>query len=462
MICKPFLYKEFLCCRSNPRLQLLSMTQNYKTGRQSDHLEMGDDEFNRRLGAIADAFGRAWLDSQGGHPLQLLWQRKDGFAVNQLCLLGDAIAGLRPIDPRWVDDQIKKVKGNDTNSRRGAMFELLGVNLFRHKPQTIRPTGRNAPGYDAVLALPDGAEADISLKSYGTSTHEETFRKQAASTEQAFIATMKARQSAGAVLNILANTYPSSADWASLRAALPNIACGQPAQRLGIWAIRMPELPPDYGPYSTNHFSYQAFMFAPFHANESKNLFDKFDDAFVNARKHAATKTNSVRVVLLRVPETISLSVCDRWTKEYIVNNAKGPIDGVYLYQLTVIEKPNDQSLMSHALSISETRNFTAWRSPAGGGQRQMAINLAVGSLTEPTRRQILGGPVPIELDEGYIYQKGDFYTAQKVDPNKPTNGTIRNLASGIFQHAVFEFPDGGSFTLGGHFPPVKEITLFD
>jgi len=33
--------------------------------------------------------------------------------------------------------------------------------------------------------------------------------------------------------------------------------------------------------------------------------------------------------------------------------------------------------------------------------------------------------------------------------------------ASGIFQHAVLQSPDG-HITLGGHFPPLKDIKVFD
>jgi len=87
----------------------------------------------------------------------------------------------------WVQEHVKKLKGADANGRRGSMFELLGGNLFRHAPQSIAPTKRNNPGYDFLLTMPDGATADLSLKSYGTSYHEATFRQEAAKTEQAFL-----------------------------------------------------------------------------------------------------------------------------------------------------------------------------------------------------------------------------------------------------------------------------------
>jgi hypothetical protein len=73
----------------------------------------------------------------------------------------------------------------------------------------------------------------------------------------------------------------------------------------------------------------------------------------------------------------------------------------------------------------------------------------------------MVGAPAPINLDEAYSFQRGDLYTLHVVDPNKPTNGSIRNVASGIFQHAVLTNSDG-SMTLGGKFAPLKDISLFD
>jgi hypothetical protein len=312
-----------------------------------------------------------------------------------------------------------------------------------------------------VLSLPDGSQVDISIKSYGTSSHENTFRKQAASTEQVFIESTKARQSNGAVLMVLADAYPSTSDWDALRAALNTRASDTAVHKIGIWNVKVAALPAEYGPYSNHYFSYQVFFFGPFHANESKNLFDKFYDAFVNAREHAAVKADTVRVVLLRVPETMSLLACDRWAKEYLSANPQDPIDGVYLYQLTVLDQPNDQSVPSHAFAITETPRFSAWRSPPGAPRRVLAINLSLGVSTPPTHRQMIGGPVPLRLDEGYLYQKGDFYTLYKVDWKKPTSAMMRNLASGIFQHAVLE-DSKGHITLAGYFPPLKEISLFD
>jgi hypothetical protein len=436
------------------------MPKDYRKDRQSVHLNMSDAEFARRMGAVEDAFGVDWLSASEQYPLQLLWKRKDGFATNQLCVIGDAIATLSNIDKRWVDEHVKKIKGNDPNARKGSIFELIGANLFSRPPQTIRPTKRNAPGYDAVVTLPDGAEIDLSIKSYGTSTHEAAFREEAQQTEQAFLQLPVIRQQ-GAALMAIADVFPAASDWNALRSALAQLTLGDPPRKLGAWTVKMAALPAEYAPYSPHHVSHQVFIFSPFHQNEKKNLLDKLDDAAANATKHACSRPNSVRAVLIRIPETISLSACKQWADQYIFDNPNGPVDAIKLYQLTVIDTDNDQSVMSNSIAVSKTSNFDDWCANPSGQRRRIAIEYPAGAPTEPTHRELRGGPVKIRLDEGYVYQRGEFYALRVVDPNKPTNFMLKNLASGMFLHVVLQHPDGHT-TFGGYFPPTKDITLFD
>lgn len=430
---------------------------DYRAGRQSAHLAMDDEEFNRRLGAIEEAFGAKWL-TESDAALARLWQSKDGFAVSQLCLLGDAIAGFNLIDPKWVTDHVEKIKSPDANSRRGSMFELLGANLFRQMPQRIAPTMRNHPGYDAILTTQDGATADISLKGYGTSAHEITFREQAARTEQTFRAL--AERQGGGVFFAIADDYPAAADWDVLRNAIPTLFRDRP-ERVGRWAVKFGSLPPDFEPYAKSQLSYQVFLGAPFHKNESKNLSDKFETAFANAERHAVEAPNSIRIVLIRIPEAMSVAACDQWAKDYLSNNQASPIDGILLYQLATIDQSDGTSVIGHVILISETPRFTAW-CRARKQKPPFLVNLAVGIETEPSGVQITNGPRTAKFKDGYYYQRGEFYTAYPVDQDKPTDAWVRNLASGIFQHAVLVHKDGREDILGGRFPPTKEITLFD
>ena len=434
------------------------MASRYAVGRQRGHLPMSDAEFDRRLGAIETAFGTDWLTTSDAN-LPKLWQRKDAFAVNQLCLLGDALAGFAAIDSKWVREHVKKIKSGDANERRGSMFELLGANLFRQSPQTVRPTARNYPGFDAVTTTPDGATADISMKSYGTSTQELAFRKQAERAEEA-VRRFFGEHGTGGVFFAIASDYPSASDWDELRNALPTLVQDK-SSVVGTWAVKLGALPPDFAPYSRRKISYQMFFGAPFHKNESKNLSDKFDAAFANAEKHSRNAPDCVRLVLMRVPETMSLSACDGWAKDYFANNLTSPIDGVMLYQLATIDQPDGTSVMGHSILISKTPRFETW-CRARKQKSPLLINLAVGVGSPPSRLQLTNGPANASFTDGYYYQRGEFYTTYAVDPNRPTNAWVKNLASGIFQHAVLVHANGREEVLGGHFPPSKEIALFD
>jgi hypothetical protein len=446
------------------------MPKDNRIGRQTAHLAASSDEINQRFAALDEAFGEAWL-SAGDHPLQALWQRNDSLAVNQLFLLGDAVGGLSAIDPRWVAQHVGKIKSIDLSKRRSSMFELLGVNLFRRPPQIIRPIVPPIriyePHFDAVLVLVDGAQLEISLKGYGMSSHEEHFRREAAATERLFTDILKEQRRNAVYFGALASAYPSSTAWTALRSALPTLVLKPPPRGQlslfgDVWFATVKPLAPEFGPYSDRYVSYQVFMLAPFHANESKNLFNKFEDAGANARAHGKPRDDVARVLLMRVPERISLSACERWTKDYVQKNQQGPLDSIYLYQLAVADLPDGQTGLTHTILPIEFPAFAAWRSPVGKLRRTVSIEYAVGEIaTQPTQRQIVGGPMPLVLGEQYVYQKGAFFKVFAFDP-RGTHININNIASAIMQHAVLKTPDDRQTVLSGYFPPVKEITLFE
>jgi hypothetical protein len=143
------------------------------------------------------------------------------------------------------------------------------------------------------------------------------------------------------MLMAIANAYPSRADWEGLRSSLATLPLDEPIQQ-GVWAVKIGTLPPDYAPYSSEHLSYLFFATSPFHTNEGKNLSDKFDQAVANAERHATSQHDNVRIVLMRIPESMPLITCHRWAKEYLANNRDSPIDGIYPYQLSVVEQPGD------------------------------------------------------------------------------------------------------------------------
>lgn len=91
------------------------------------------EDVETRLSAIASAFGLDWLQNGGDHPLQGLWRRRDALATCQLAWFGDAICGMRQIDEKWTRRELAKIRNEPANNRKGAAFELLGLNIFAQR-----------------------------------------------------------------------------------------------------------------------------------------------------------------------------------------------------------------------------------------------------------------------------------------------------------------------------------------
>jgi len=124
----------------------------------------------------------------------------------------------------------------------------------------------------------------------------------------------------------------------------------------------------------------------------------------------------------------------------------------------SIVDQLDRSSWMEHSFLLSGTPQFETWQKA-----KTLSINFAVGiPRTRPSRVLITNGPTKADFRDGYHYQHGEYFTAYPFDPNRPTNSVSRNIASGIFQHAVIVLPDGTEQLLVGHFPPTKEITLFE
>ena len=177
-------------------------------------------ELNARLDAVATRFGVQWLALDHGNPVQALWSRKDADSTNELLLLGDAIVNLSAADTAWVTRQIDDIKGGDAGTRAGALFELLGLNLFSQAGQRVVPAPAGNPGYDASVVFGDGSSLMLSIKNHGISRRESDFRVSAEQAKDVFVAACEARRQR-AFLRIATTKYPTEADWDRLRNDIP-------------------------------------------------------------------------------------------------------------------------------------------------------------------------------------------------------------------------------------------------
>jgi hypothetical protein len=140
---------------------------DYLSARQNVIREAEPADLNRLLETVASQFDTGWLEAENGNPVQELWRRKDAQSTNELLLLGEAIENLAAIDQSWVIRRIREIKDDDTGRRAGAIFELLGLNLFCGANQRVEPAPENNPGYDGLVFFSDGSSLMLSIKNHG-------------------------------------------------------------------------------------------------------------------------------------------------------------------------------------------------------------------------------------------------------------------------------------------------------
>jgi hypothetical protein len=85
-------------------------------------------------------------------------ERDKALATNELLNFGDAIQNFGTSNSDWTKQQVHKIKTDDAGNRSGAIFELLGLNLFHSAGYNVIASKANNPGYDGTVILSDGAE----------------------------------------------------------------------------------------------------------------------------------------------------------------------------------------------------------------------------------------------------------------------------------------------------------------
>jgi hypothetical protein len=293
-----------------------------------------DSDLNRLLDAVANQFGIDWLSRNGDNPVQAVWQLRDAQSTNELLLLGEAIVNLAAADSRWVSRQIREIKEGDAGRRAGAIFEMLGLNMFHGPNQRVEPASANNPGYDGKVFFPDGSSLMLSIKNHGSTSAELSFREKAVRINQAFLAAASKHGRNGFMNRIIATAYPSEADCRQLQDRMDGIVAGTNRPMDGIWNGSLPPLPPIYAPLSARHLSYMSLIFAPYHQNEQNNFYENIRKGIANLeRHHAAVPDHVCRTLMLRVSASASVSKCVEWAQTYFNDFPETAIELILLYQ---------------------------------------------------------------------------------------------------------------------------------
>lgn len=152
--------------------------------------DISEQEIDKALNEITLFFKDDWLSLENGdHPLQLLWNRSDILSTLELYIFGEALRQMNLVNSKWLKGQIKLIKGNDENNRRGAFFEIIGLSYFINSSSKLIPAPNSKPGFDATI-LSNEQKTYISSKSFGRSKHDREFENEAKETEEQILILM--------------------------------------------------------------------------------------------------------------------------------------------------------------------------------------------------------------------------------------------------------------------------------
>jgi hypothetical protein len=431
--------------------------QDHLSNRQNGLPEASRTELNSRLAAVAKCFGADWLVRNDGNPVQVLWSRKDAQSTNELLLLGDAIVNFAAADTAWVTRQINDIKTADAGTRAGALFELLGLNLFRGPGQRVLPAHANNPGYDASIVFDDGSALMLSIKNHGISSKEAEFRAKAEQAKDAFVAACEA-QRRRAFVRIAATKYPGEADWERLRDDIPNIVSAKPPVSENFWSGSVHDIPAEFQPLSPTRVSYLFQIAAAYHPNEQKNFFENIRKGIANLEKHQPSVPAEVcRTLLLRLSASASIADCIEWAKWYLGENPNTAVELILLYQAVpaVLNLARDISGITHCVIPVPGPRFQAWHS--ADRRRRFVMRTLIGTvIAKPTRMVLTSGQgdqVPIE--GMYFYERGEIYRFCPAGP-APVSARISRPSPGVLIHADI----GGLGAVQMIAPPNPELLL--
>ncbi|SDY76026.1 hypothetical protein [Citreimonas salinaria] len=428
--------------------------------RQVAHLsDMSRSKIDEHVAAVQLAFDEDWLINHGDNIVRNLWHRTDAGATNEIINLGYALIEADKKKAGLASSFARRIKKQEINNQRGLLFELFVIGCMFARRGRVEPTPANEPGYDLRISFQDGGELLLSLKSWGTSTHERTFRKKAARLDQ-FVQKI-AHETACHSVNVraAAASYPEEKAWSSLRSACQEALRGQPTERSSRyvgdeWMLVIGPVWSPNGPICRNRLSHEVFVLSPYHKNEIPNFRDKLKGAINNAERYVKESPNRAHGIIARVPTNLSWSDANAVVKNHFDDNPNGPIGIVFLIQTAVITDESGRSMQQFFVQTHVSKGHKSWSSP----ERDFGLRLLLGVVSDKASKNVIASDdgQNIDLEDFYHYHSGDLFV--RFDGNE---GTLARLAPGLRQHAVMRI-GANEVVFSGIFPQNDDLIMFD
>lgn len=409
----------------------------YFKNRQNPLRELPIEELETALKAVCDCFDEEWLQNEkGAHRLQRLWTRRDALATNELFTFGLALTRLGKIDSKWLDHQIKLIKGRDENNQNGAIFEIIAANYFCQNGQVVVPANINQKGYDIDVDIANSVQWRVSLKAYAESIHEKLFRKKMEVIRQKIVSLLISKRLNVQVF-IAASTYPTESNWQKLISSLHNLISHYNGNSfttiVDTWSIAiLPLLPSGGETLAKSHISHTVIGVAPYHQNEQDNFLSKLDSAVSNLARHVTSQSGRHAFIFLRLPPTASAVTLKGWVDDYFNANLSSVLDGVIFLQ-PYLSFNSETSGIAHFSTCSLSASYRASEKPL------VHLEIPVGTVTSTPPLWELHADKNENILEGrYIFQQGQHFTLMRPTASGQKGNIVRK-APGIHTHLVLE-----------------------
>ena len=414
--------------------------------RETAGLNGNHAELNAKLEAIVRNFDIGWLASEGKNPLQILWKSRDALATNELLNFGDAIENFETLDAGWLRVQAGLIKNGDEGNRAGAIFELLGLNVFVSAGSKVVPSAGSNPGYDGVVELPDKSSLLVSIKNHGMTSYEKSFRKNAEELDGQFRAWLTRHAQSGIELRILCQNNLDDKAWGDLKQDVINILNGRLDGTAdsyvvqGEWWIELRHIAPEFHPLSRRNISSVIFICTRAHEREQDKFIEDLRKGCSNLDRHTKGRPdNACPVLFVRLCANASIKNCTDWTRDYFNDFPNERIGLIILYQASVVTSETSSSLSHYILPIQGPK-FLSWANPEGQPSRKLPnATFLIGVILDRVAQKVIQHDAgQILLNDTYVYQRADIYRFYKrKDPEFQVH--LSNPAPGIKIHAEIE-----------------------
>jgi hypothetical protein len=445
-------------------------------------LNISNEEFSIILSAVEESFSTNWLTKETNNPIQKLWNRKDILSSNELYSLGCSLKTINKLNPNWLKQQVKIIKGTDENNRNGALFEIFALNILHNELlHPISPARKNQSGYDAILNCADDLKLRVSVKNYGKSGFQKDFETQCENLVptikrllekysyppsqvfldfQDYYPNLENFKRVKSDLDIAFKTIKDSKEKFYGQAELIDKSKERSVENTRVnFILIISPLPIE--DLDDNYTSFTFISTAKYHNNENRNLYSKIDKACENLAKHSNIESDLIKnILIIKIPNTISLEISATWVKDYFIKNPQKPISMIILYQTAVSHDLGENNYkIIHSINTITNNNFVL--------KQSLKCSVPVGLVSLNSTFPIFiflnpdGTQETLEIKNKYYYQNGVLYKKFITNSKGESQGEITTFASGIKTKLVGQLPNSNEkFIMEGKFPPKDEVLI--